>query len=83
MVAEHSNCLIIKEVVKMQCYFCEFREADQHPSTDCPVDCTVMELLKTSALFYKFLRPSVGLGIVKALEDEAPQMKALFEEIGA
>lgn len=66
----------------MQCFFCDFKQADQHPSTDCPEDCTIMELLKASALFYRYLRPSVGLGIVKAFEDKAPQMKALFEEIG-
>ena len=66
----------------MQCYFCDFKKAERYPSSDCPEDCAFMELLKASALFYTYLRPSVGLGIIKAFEDKAPRMKVLFEEIG-
>ncbi|MDY6795061.1 MAG: hypothetical protein SWK76_07255 [Actinomycetota bacterium] len=65
----------------MRCYFCDYKQADQDPLSGCPDDCTIVQLLRASELFYAYLRPSVGLGIAKAFEEKTPQMKDLFENI--
>ena len=65
----------------MKCYFCDYKQTDQYPLSGCPEDCTIVQLLRASALFYAYLRPSVGLGIVKAFDEKTPEMKNIFEDI--